>query len=367
MSRSLNLLTNQAITTAGTVTGDPVAGIENMSHLTFQSSLDWGSGGSTIKVFLQTTLDRGTTWFDIACIAHTTADSIKALSVSGGASSAAPPTFTDGSLADDTVLDGFIGDQLRVKVISTGTYAATLLDVDVVAKSGVSDKASITPGTSATALGKAEDSPHTSGDVGIFALAVRNDSAAATFAGTDGDYSPIAVDSKGRAQVVAVAAVATADASSATAGFFADSGGSNRPIPAYGFSYNGTTFDRQRNNIDHGSVGITATGATTTQTGADQTNYNHRGAIIVLDMTSVGTGNVTLTVQAKDPVSGKYHTIFTGAAVSTNSTNVYTIYPGVTAVANAAVSFPLPRTWRVVVTANNANPTTYTVGATLIL
>jgi len=42
-----------------------------------------------------------------------------------------------------------------------------------------------------------EDQPHVSGDHGIMALAVRNDSLA-SFASTSGDYSPIAVDQKGR-------------------------------------------------------------------------------------------------------------------------------------------------------------------------
>ena len=129
--------------------------------------------------------------------------------------------------------------------------------------------------------------------------------------------------------------------------------------------YNGSTFDRVRTNVDQ-TVGITASGVTTTQTGADQTNYNGRGAVVVLDMTTVGTGSVTLSVQGKDVASGKYYTIITGAAVVTNSTNVYRIYPGLTAVANTTVSDILPRTWRVVVTANNANATTYTVGASVI-
>lgn len=129
--------------------------------------------------------------------------------------------------------------------------------------------------------------------------------------------------------------------------------------------FNGTTWDRVRNNVEQ-TVGITASGATTTQTGADQTNYNGRGAVVVLDMTTVGTGSVTLSVQGKDVASGKYYTILTGAAVVTNSTNVYRIYPGLTAVANTTVSDILPRTWRVVVTANNANATTYTVGASVI-
>ena len=51
-------------------------------------------------------------------------------------------------------------------------------------------------GTAATSLGKAEDAPHTSGDVGVQALAVRNSNHAA-LTNTDLDYSPIAVNSKG--------------------------------------------------------------------------------------------------------------------------------------------------------------------------
>lgn len=130
----------------------------------------------------------------------------------------------------------------------------------------------------------------------------------------------------------------------------------------YNAASTGGTWDRVRGNLDQ-TVGITAAGVTITQTGADQTNYNGRGVTVVLDMTSIGTGNVTLSIQGKDNASGKYYTIFTGAAVSTNSTNVYTVYPGITAAANVSAAAVLPRVWRVVVTANNANATTYTVGA----
>lgn len=55
---------------------------------------------------------------------------------------------------------------------------------------------SITPGTGATDLGKAEDSPHASGDVGIQMLAVRRDTAASS-AGTDGDYATLNEDVNG--------------------------------------------------------------------------------------------------------------------------------------------------------------------------
>ena len=43
-----------------------------------------------------------------------------------------------------------------------------------------------------------------------------------------------------------VVAVATADGASNTAGFFADSAGSNRPVPNYPYWYNGLTWDRPR-------------------------------------------------------------------------------------------------------------------------
>ena len=69
----------------------------------------------------------------------------------------------------------------------------TLATVTNVATIGTS----VTPGTSAAHLGKAEDAAHTSGDTGVMALGVRND-AMATLTSTDGDYSPIAVSSTGR-------------------------------------------------------------------------------------------------------------------------------------------------------------------------
>ena len=55
---------------------------------------------------------------------------------------------------------------------------------------------SVTPGTSAAHLGKAEDAVHGSGDTGVMALAVRADSAAATAA--NGDYVPLLTDEAGR-------------------------------------------------------------------------------------------------------------------------------------------------------------------------
>lgn len=59
---------------------------------------------------------------------------------------------------------------------------------------------SITPGTAATHLGKAEDAAHVSGDTGVAILTKRTDSAASS-AGTDGDYATLNTDASGRVWV----------------------------------------------------------------------------------------------------------------------------------------------------------------------
>lgn len=54
----------------------------------------------------------------------------------------------------------------------------------------------VTPGTAASNLGKAEDAPHVTGDTGVMALGVRQDTATAL--GANGDYVPPIFDASGR-------------------------------------------------------------------------------------------------------------------------------------------------------------------------
>ena len=136
------------------------------------------------------------------------------------------------------------------------------------------------------------------------------------------------------------------------------------PVSAFPHAYNGATWDQVRTALD--VTHLASASRTTTQTGADQVNYGWGGIQVVLDMTVVGTGSVTLTIQGKDSVSAKYFTLLAGAAVTTNSTNVYTVYPGITATANVSASMVLPRVFRILVTANNANAATYSVGYCLV-
>ncbi len=128
-------------------------------------------------------------------------------------------------------------------------------------------------------------------------------------------------------------------------------------------NYNGVTWDRNYNNTE---VTLLASAArTTTQTSADIIVYNATKLIVVLDMTSIGTGSVTVSIDGKDSVSGKYYNILTGLAITSNSTNRYRIGETLAAVANSVAQDYLPRIIRIVVTANNANSATYSVGYVL--
>jgi hypothetical protein len=143
---------------------------------------------------------------------------------------------------------------------------------------------------------------------------------------------------------------------------------SGSPAGMANFLYNNASWDRQRGVTPSATVGITCSACTSTQTGSDQTNYNGRGVKCVYDATTVtSSGSFTLEIDAKDEVSGKYYSLLTGAAVSTVSTNVYTVYPGITVTANQSSSDVLPRIWRVKTTYNSGTNQTFTVGCSVIL
>jgi len=132
--RELVLFPSAAITAAATVTSIPFTMLPGVKHLVVQGNLVYGSGGTTVKAFIQTTLDGGVTWIDIACLAFATANAVKVSKLSISTALAAAITPTDGTLTDNTILDGLLGDQFRVKVISTGTYVDTTLAVTAIAK-----------------------------------------------------------------------------------------------------------------------------------------------------------------------------------------------------------------------------------------
>lgn len=113
------------ITAAATQLGTPILELDGMTALTCQLKFVFGSGGLTCRAYLQTSLDQGATWIDIACQLFEVANETKIFNLSGLTPKTTAVAPTDGTLTDDTSLDGILGDRVRLKVVSTGTYAGS--------------------------------------------------------------------------------------------------------------------------------------------------------------------------------------------------------------------------------------------------
>lgn len=135
---------------------------------------------------------------------------------------------------------------------------------------------------------------------------------------------------------------------------------------AHNLKFNGTTFDRERNNTD--ITVLTSAARTLSIDSADLTNHNARGMHLVIDVTAItGAPSIVITIQGKDILSGKYYTILVSAAINAVGTTILRVYPALTAAANLISNDILTRTWRVSVVNANADSITYSVGASLIL
>jgi hypothetical protein len=107
-------------------------GVGNLTML-LQGNFTYGSGGTTADAWVQTSLDGGATWTDVANFHFLLASARKALNLSSltVVASFAP---SDGTLAADTVKDGILGSLWRCKFTTTGTYAGgTVMRVDAIA------------------------------------------------------------------------------------------------------------------------------------------------------------------------------------------------------------------------------------------
>jgi len=100
---------------------------------------------------------------------------------------------------------------------------------------------------------------------------------------------------------------------------------------------------------------------------ADQKNNDYRGLQLLFDITdTAGTASVTLTIQGKDAVSGKYYTLLAGAAKTAPGSTQMIVYPGCIAASNTVANMPLPKVWRAWLNVPSGDSVKATVGASLI-
>lgn len=142
-------------------------------------------------------------------------------------------------------------------------------------------------------------------------------------------------------------------------------------VIALGYRYNGSTFDRMRNN----ALELIAASAARTAvlTGADMVNFNARGLLVVVNVTArAAASTLQVEMQLKDPISGEYKQIWTaaGAINTADDTITFLFYPTVAGGADLyteTVDMVLPKYLRFVVTPNDANSVTYSVSAAWLL
>ncbi len=130
------ILTLPITAAVGTTTSGVIYQLKNANtevlHLTIQGNLQYGSGGTSADVYVQTSVDGGANWCDIAEFSFTTTSAVKIVNLSALTPVTTVYTPTDGTLSVNTVKDGVIGSQIRAKYKSAGTYSTTTLKVDII-------------------------------------------------------------------------------------------------------------------------------------------------------------------------------------------------------------------------------------------
>jgi len=116
------ITTAQSIATAGKVFRLPDDTKGLLAYVLFVD----GGGGTTIDVFIQTSFDNETTWIDIMHFDFLVTAGTRIMKVREETAIVADVTPTDGTgPADGTAISGIIGDHVRARIVTTGTYTAT--------------------------------------------------------------------------------------------------------------------------------------------------------------------------------------------------------------------------------------------------
>ncbi len=133
----MTILANLVVTAAAAnaVTAPEQFRDSNPESAIIQANFTYGSGGTSVDAWVQTSIDDGLTWADVANFHFTTSSARFLFNLSALTPVTVQYTPTDGALAANTAKDGLLGAIWRVKSTSVGTYAGgTTLRVDMVAR-----------------------------------------------------------------------------------------------------------------------------------------------------------------------------------------------------------------------------------------
>lgn len=115
----INAATSATVVTSGTDSaGNSIAYLDNLDGMlaaTIQANFNYGSGGDTLKVLVETTFDQGTTYVEVARFAFATASAEKLANLS--ALTPVTTVYAPTTLSDDTVKDGILGPRWRARIL----------------------------------------------------------------------------------------------------------------------------------------------------------------------------------------------------------------------------------------------------------
>jgi hypothetical protein len=123
------------ITSAGTFVGDWLDDLAGMAALAAQVRFMFGTGGATVKVCFQSSMDQGATAYDIAVVNFATAPRTAIFEIAALTTALIAPGEGGlnalGQTEPEGIIAGVLGDRLRLKVIVTGGYQNTTLSARV--------------------------------------------------------------------------------------------------------------------------------------------------------------------------------------------------------------------------------------------
>lgn len=94
-------------------------------NLLLEAQFVRGSGGTTVDLYVQTSLDEGATWIDIRNFSFTTSSLNNVVNHSSATPITSAAIPGDGALTANTSVDGLLGSLLRTKYKSAGTYGGS--------------------------------------------------------------------------------------------------------------------------------------------------------------------------------------------------------------------------------------------------
>lgn len=136
---AINAATTAAIITSASdaqqVVQPYLDSLDGMLAATLSANFVYGSGGDTLKVIVETSLNQGATWIEVARLAFATASAEKVVNLS--ALTPVTTVYSPNGLSDDAVKDGIFGPRWRARIIkgSGSAYAGnTSLSVSLIAR-----------------------------------------------------------------------------------------------------------------------------------------------------------------------------------------------------------------------------------------